>query len=433
MPPAQVPQRDEDARISACGGRIAQCFARRTFAERSGLQGRSPAVGDSPERQGLRRRRHDAVAPGSQRPSDALSPPSGDATGEPFASVRNRLDADRPPVYVARTVIPLLDTLLQALQAVATVVPRRLRSGPLHPAWSMQTELFVAVQRRITERSRTQGAEWLRAVQQAAPAILPSELRSVRFEPATVAGVPCEWARPADGDEKSHRTVVYFHGGGYVIGGIETHREIVARLAAGTGVAVLSVGYRLAPEHRFPAAHDDCLAVTRWLRAHGGPAARIVLGGDSAGAALAVATLLSLRDAGETLPAGALLLCPWVDPLADGGSLRANDPYDVMSRGRLVEWAHAYADDGSLADPRLTPVRANLAGLPPLLVQVGALEILRDQILAFSERARAAGVDVAVETYPAMFHDFQVTASMEAAGLPAVAAAVRFVKRVLGV
>lgn len=371
------------------------------------------------------------MAPGAQRPRDASLPPAGDATGESFASVRNGLDADRPPVYVARTVIPLLDTLLQALQAVATVVPRRLRSGPLHPAWSMQTELFVAVQRRITERSRTQGAEWLRAVQQAAPAILPSELRSVRFEPTTVAGVPCEWARPANADETSNRTVVYFHGGGYVIGSIETHREIVARLAAGTGVAVLSVGYRLAPEHRFPSAHDDCLAVTRWLRAHGGAAARIVLGGDSAGAALAIATLLSLRDAGETLPAGALLLCPWVDPLADGGSLRANAPYDVMSRGRLVEWAHAYADDASLADPRLTPVRANLAGLPPLLVQVGALEILRDQTLAFSERARAAGVDVAVETYPAMFHDFQVTASMEAAGLPAVAAAVRFLQRVL--
>ena len=327
---------------------------------------------------------------------------------------------------------PVVDAIAQLLGALAAVATRRLTSGPRHPAWSVRTEAIVELERRLTEASRTRGDAWLRAIQATAPDVLPPALRGVTFVPVTAGGVPCEWVRPPGrGDEVLERAIVYFHGGGYVIGSIASHHEIAARLAVGVGAPVLSVGYRLAPEHRFPAAHDDCLGAVRWLRDQGRDA-RVALAGDSAGGALAIATLRALRDAGEPRPAAAVLLCPWVDPLADGGSLATNDRYDVMSRGRLVEWVRAYAGDAEVHDPRLTPLGASLGDLPPLLVQVGELEVLRDQIVAFVERARSAGTEVTLEMYPAMYHDFQVMASLQPAGLPAVASAVAFLHRTLG-
>jgi acetyl esterase/lipase len=165
----------------------------------------------------------------------------------------------------------------------------------------------------------------------------------------------------------------------------------------------------------------------RWLSERGVPPAGVALAGDSAGGALSAATLLGLRDAGEPLPAAAALLCPWVDPLADGGSMRSNERFDFGTRALLRDWLEAYASvELAAADPRLTPLRADLTGLPPLLVQVGEAEMFLDQARAFAERARAAGVTVQLETYPDMFHDWQVQATMVPEGAAAVASIVRF-------
>jgi acetyl esterase/lipase len=225
--------------------------------------------------------------------------------------------------------------------------------------------------------------------------------------------------------------IAYFHGGGYVSGTLDTHRELTARIAAGVGVPVLAVDYRLAPEHRYPAAHDDCLRAVRWLRARGVAPQRTAVAGDSAGGALAIATMLALRDAGEPQVAGAALLCPWVDPLAAGGSMVANERFDMITRAHLVAWAHMYASENEITSPAVTPATAGLHALPPMLIQAGELEVLRDQIHAFAERARASGVDATLETEPALYHDFQLMGSIVPEGLPAVERIVRFLRGVL--
>jgi acetyl esterase/lipase len=186
----------------------------------------------------------------------------------------------------------------------------------------------------------------------------------------------------------------------------------MARLATLTGTRVLGVDYRRAPEHRFPAAHDDCLAATRFAIAQAGAASRVALAGDSAGGNLALGTLLSLRDAGEPLPAAAALLCPWVDPFWSGGSMDANADADFGDQELLVGWARDYLGADPKRDPRAFPVDANLAGLPPLFVQVGGAELLLDQVLLFVERAEAAGADLRCDVAPAMFHDWQLQASL---------------------
>ena len=319
-----------------------------------------------------------------------------------------------------------------ALATLGSVARRRVAHGPRHPSWSFRIEVVAALVRRMSERSGVAGPQWLRAAHASMPSALPAPLRTVRFEAVRADGVPCEWARPAAvAAGRPERAIVYLHGGGYVTGSVLTHREIVARLAAGVGVPVLSVDYRLAPEHRYPAAHDDCLRAVRWLRGQGTPAARTAIAGDSAGGALAIATMLALRDAGEPQLAGAALLCPWVDPLAAGGSMDANDRYDIIGREVLTQWARLYASEAEIAGPVLTPLSAELAGLPPLIIQWGELEVLRDQIAAFAERARAAGVAVTADPHPAMFHDFQVLASLVPPGVTGVERLVRFLATTL--
>jgi acetyl esterase/lipase len=277
----------------------------------------------------------------------------------------------------------------------------------------------------VLARSKRRGVHWLREAQALAPR--SPLLREVSFTPVVAGGVPGEWCVPRDGPEPS-RAVVYLHGGGYVIGSVSTHRDTLARIALTARARVLGVDYRLAPEHRFPAAQEDCLAATRAVIAKGVAARRLALAGDSAGGALAVATLLSLRDAGEPLPAAAVLLCPWTDPLAEGGSMTANERFDFGDRELLVGWFDQFADRADARDPRVAPVYARLEGLPPLLVQAGGAEILLDQIRSFVERARRAGVDVRLDVHPDMVHDFQTQAAVLPEGARAIDDIARFLR-----
>ena len=193
-----------------------------------------------------------------------------------------------------------------------------------------------------------------------------------------------------------------------MLGSLDTHAELMARLAAACRAPVLGLDYRLAPEHPHPAAVEDAVASYRRLLDQGiGPEA-IVLGGDSAGGGLVLACLLALRDAGSPLPAGAILFSPWTDLTASGASTQSRAELDPMVAAELLNpMAHHYAGDQALNDPLVSPLFGDLTGLPPLLIQVGDHEILLDDSTRLAERATSAGVDVTFECYPGAFHVFQ--------------------------
>jgi acetyl esterase/lipase len=250
--------------------------------------------------------------------------------------------------------------------------------------------------------------------------------REVEVEPAALAGVPCVWHTPRD--RRPERTIIYFHGGGFVMGSVAGHRDLLARLALGAEARVLGVGYRLAPEHPFPAAQDDCLAATQALLAAGADPSRVALAGDSAGGSLVVATLCALRDAGGPRVAAAALICPWTEPFASGGSMDAHAAFDFGDRALLAGWAEATLGSGDASDPRFTLANADLDGLPPLLVQVGSVELLYDQVLRFAEGARKAGVDVSLEVLSEAFHDVHIQAALLPEGAAAIQAVADYLR-----
>lgn len=223
----------------------------------------------------------------------------------------------------------------------------------------------------------------------------------VEVTPVEVAGVPCERFHPTGG---GGGLVVYHHGGAYTAGSLDSHRPLTARLARACGCDLVAVDYRLAPEHPHPAGLDDAGAVYRQLLADGTPAARIVVAGDSAGGGLTAALLLALRDAGEPLPAGAVLLSPWLDLTLSSDAVRTRAGEDPMLRAdSLARSARAYAGD-DLRRPLVSPVHADPRGLPPLLVLVGTAEILLDDSRTFADRARAAGVPVDLDVEDGLIH-----------------------------
>jgi len=206
------------------------------------------------------------------------------------------------------------------------------------------------------------------------------------------------------------KVLLFFHGGGYCSGSIVSHRRMVTEAGRACGVRTLAVGYRLAPEHPFPAALEDAVAAWRYLRGVGIEAGRIMVGGDSAGAGLTLALIQHLRAAGEALPACAWLISPWTDLTMSGGTLVAKDADDsLIHKSYLEELAAAYAPAGmDRRDPRLSPLFANLSGFPPLLVQVGSEETLLADATRLAEAAGAARVAVTLEIWPHMIHAWPV-------------------------
>jgi acetyl esterase/lipase len=202
---------------------------------------------------------------------------------------------------------------------------------------------------------------------------------------------------------------VYLHGGAFALGSIDVFREWVARLARATKTRALLIGYRLAPEHPYPAALDDTAAAYLWLLQEGVAPSEIILAGDSAGGGLALSTLVSLRDTGRPLPAGAVCISPWTDLALTGGSIRDKAQADpILSPRTLDTYAGYYAGSVERTEPLLSPLYADWIGLPPLLIQVGQNEILLDDALRSAAKARAAGVDVTLETWEGMFHVFHM-------------------------
>ena len=227
----------------------------------------------------------------------------------------------------------------------------------------------------------------------------------IRCETVVVDGIIGEWSL-APGSAAS-RVLLYFHGGGFCSGSIASHRRLVTEAGRAAQIRTLAIEYRLAPEHPFPAAYDDAYAAWRWLRRQGVPAENIVLAGDSAGGGLAVALLTRLRDDGEARPAGAWLISPWTDLELTGASLDDKDAADpLIHRGYLDELAGAYCGSGLRADPRISVLRADLHGMPPLLIQVGSAETLLDDAVRLARNAGNANVATSLEVWPHMIHAF---------------------------
>ena len=225
----------------------------------------------------------------------------------------------------------------------------------------------------------------------------------VTCEPVSAGGVPSEWVS-APGAEPG-RVVMYLHGGGYTLCSINTHREMIARIARASAARALAVEYRLAPEHPFPAAIEDATAAYRWLIAQGTDPACLVIAGDSAGGGLTVATLLALRDAGDPLPAAAVCISPWTDMEGSGDSMRTKADEDPMVQPELLPpMAAAYLGGAEPRNPLASPIYADLRGLPPLLIQVGRAEVLLDDSTRLAERATGAGVEAELEVWDGMFH-----------------------------
>ena len=229
----------------------------------------------------------------------------------------------------------------------------------------------------------------------------------VRVERTTVAGLYAEWLRPKRAPDD--KVLLYLHGGAYVIGSCRSHGQMVSHIARAAGINALVPEYRLAPEHKFPAAIEDCVAVYRELLTSGIRPENIVIAGDSAGGGLTVATLLSLRDGGDPLPAAAVLLSPYLDVTASGESAttRADqDPWFHASDMKVVVSNYCGADE--LKNPLVSPVFAEVEGLPPVLIQVGDDEILLSDSTRFADKIRAAGGTVDIEIWPEMWHVFQL-------------------------
>jgi acetyl esterase/lipase len=249
--------------------------------------------------------------------------------------------------------------------------------------------------------------------------------------PVKIGDLSAEWMVPAQGSKE--RVILYFHGGGYVLGSSQGHRPFVAKFVKGSGIGALVVDYRLAPEHPFPAALDDAVAAYRWLLAEGLSPSNIVVAGDSAGGGLALATLLALRDQGVALPAGAVALSPWTDLKCTGPSLTTNRDVDTLTW--LESWAvfsEYYVGDSDPERPWISPLYGELHGLPPLLIFVGGDELLRDDSTRFAEKARQAGVDVTLRIGEGMFHCYPACAPLFPEATQAMAEACAFIKAHIG-
>ena len=249
------------------------------------------------------------------------------------------------------------------------------------------------------------------------------------FEAVDVDGVPGEWSIVRGSDVS--RALLYLHGGGYCSGSIVSHRRMVTEAGRAAGVRTLAIGYRLAPEHPFPAALDDALTAWRFLGDHGITAAHIAIGGDSAGGGLTVALVNRLREGKEELPGCMWLVSPWTDLTLSGTTLVTNDAADpIIHRSYLVELADAYVPVGmARTDPRISVLYADLKGLPPMLVQVGSAETLLDDSTRLAAAAGAAAVPVTLEIWPHMIHAWHLWNAHLEPGRRALASAGAFIRR----
>jgi monoterpene epsilon-lactone hydrolase len=265
---------------------------------------------------------------------------------------------------------------------------QRIRATFTNDSASVSTP--IEVQRR----------EWEAA---AANAPLPA---GIIIQPVVADGVPSEWVRSPAADADT--VLLWLHGGGFSTGSCVTHRGLAAHLSLAAGIPVLTIDYRLVPEHPFPAGLADACTAYRWLLKTGYRPANIIIGGDSSGGGLAVSTLLKLREAGDLLPVAGVLMSPMLDMTLTGESFTSRAGVDpLISQTGLQAAVDLYRLDNDARHPLLSPVYADLRGLPPLLIQVGDHELLLSDSTRLTDRAASAGAEVALHIWPEMWHVFQ--------------------------
>lgn len=253
----------------------------------------------------------------------------------------------------------------------------------------------------------------------------------VWVEAVNANGVAAEWTTTPGADPSC--VILFLHGGGYISGSINSHRHMIAQAGREARARTLALGYRLAPEHPFPAALDDAIAGYRFLLAQGIEPRRIALAGESAGGGLAIATLVLLGDAGTALPACTWCSSPWVDLEVTGDSAMEKAAVDpLIQKPYLVQIASMYLNGADPRTPLASPLHADLRGLPPMLIQVGAAETLLDDAVRLARAAGAANVRTTLEVWPDMIHAWHLFYQQVAAGRRALAAVGAFIGSVAG-
>jgi acetyl esterase/lipase len=251
----------------------------------------------------------------------------------------------------------------------------------------------------------------------------------VRLEEVDLDGVPGEWSMVPGSD--AARVLMFFHGGGYCSGSILSHRRMVTEAGRAARMRTLAVAYRLAPEHPYPAAHEDAMTAWRFLRKQGIPARNIAVGGDSAGGNLTITLINRLRSAGEEQPACAWLASPWTDLTMSGPSLETKDAVDpLIHKAYLEELASAYAPAPvDRKGPLISPLFADLHGFPPTLIQVGSEETLLDDAVRFARAAGSAEVNVTLQIWPHMIHAWPMWNAKLEDGRQALSQVGQFIRR----
>lgn len=275
----------------------------------------------------------------------------------------------------------------------------RLKIMALNFALKKSVKIDVSTENGALAHSRKMLERWGRWV---------PPVRDVRLEKCTVAGMYCEVHVPRH--VRSEGLIIYMHGGGFCIGSPRSHRNLIARIAKASGMRAISMDYRKAPEHPFPAALDDVIKVYEHYLSAGVSSTRIVFAGDSAGGNLVVSSLLKLKQLGRPMPAAACCISPWTDLSLSGVSLKTRGHLDLMLNEALLEqYAGHYTNGAHRLNETLSPLFGDLGGLPPLLVQVGAHEVLHDDAQRLVEKAHASGVDARLEIWDEMQHVWHYT------------------------
>jgi monoterpene epsilon-lactone hydrolase len=296
-----------------------------------------------------------------------------------------------------------LRSVLQFFRSAQVISLRRLCKGARLPGWNWTLEVmthFLKAQTRISfDMPRpADGREYDDALIFASAAVAKVRITPVR---QPVRG---HWYVPKAGARDV--TVLYLHGGGYAYYS-QAHHNLIALATLAARASTFALDYRLIPEHPYPAQLLDALGAYRWLLQTGVEPGRLVVMGDSAGGNLTLALLLELRDAGLPLPALGVCIAPWTDVGNSGDSLTRNEPFDWVEKRMPVQWAQWFLNGADPRDPVISPIQADLTGLPPIYIQAGDAEILFDMIQAFADRAREQGAEVQLEVWKNMNHDFQ--------------------------
>jgi len=283
-------------------------------------------------------------------------------------------------------------------------IPSMLTSSQRPQGRSWFSELAVRSTRNLFIESTQHDVAWLRKQVNKVP--YNPIFSKVSFSTRELAGVPCMLLSPKAG-ASSDNVVVYLHGGGYVAGSPTSHKSILAEIAIATQGLVIAPDYRLSPEHRFPIPQDDCLNVARLvLKTYGDK--RVTLAGDSAGGALAIATAQSIANDTSMKIDKLVLLSPWVEPTAVGGSIKTNEKVDYLIGSFLGESFSELVDEQDFYNERVNFANADLSNLPQTLIHYGGSELFVDQIVKFAERAEQAGVDLTLKEFAAQCHVFQL-------------------------